>query len=80
MRNSRSGDELHLVRCELASRIFEPSGNGKLINRQKEEDGVMTIKFKEATAAQACVMKMNGRFFDGRKVSFSNPRQSTGHS
>lgn len=29
----------------------------------------MTIKFKEATAAQACVMKMNGRFFDGRKVS-----------
>lgn len=29
----------------------------------------MTIKFKEATAAQACVLKMNGRFFDGRKVS-----------
>lgn len=30
----------------------------------------MTIKFKEATAAQACILKMNGRFFDGRKVSF----------
>lgn len=29
----------------------------------------MTVKFKEATAAQACISKMNGRFFDGRKVS-----------
>ena len=29
----------------------------------------MTIKFKEAVAADACVLKMNGRFFDGRKVS-----------
>lgn len=29
----------------------------------------MTIKFKEPISAQACVMKMNGRFFDGRKVS-----------
>jgi hypothetical protein len=28
----------------------------------------MTVKFKEATAAQACILKMNGRFFDGRKV------------
>ncbi|WVR09154.1 hypothetical protein IAU60_006216 [Kwoniella sp. DSM 27419] len=34
----------------------------------KEEDGVMTIKFKEPVAAQACVMKMNGRFFDGRRI------------
>ncbi len=29
----------------------------------------MTIKFKDAVSAQACVYKMNGRFFDGRKVS-----------
>lgn len=43
---------------------------------QKEEEGVMTIKFKEATAAQACVLKMNGRFFDGRKVSPSYPAVS----
>ncbi|KAL7421197.1 hypothetical protein Q5752_004082 [Cryptotrichosporon argae] len=35
----------------------------------KEEDGVMTIKFKDATAAQACVLKMHGRFFDGRQIS-----------
>ncbi|TXT08747.1 hypothetical protein VHUM_02875 [Vanrija humicola] len=35
----------------------------------KEPDGVMTIKFKDGTAAQACVLKMDGRFFDGRKIS-----------
>jgi hypothetical protein len=29
----------------------------------------MTIKFKDAVSAEACVQKMNGRFFDGRKVS-----------
>ncbi|ORY26260.1 hypothetical protein BCR39DRAFT_541678 [Naematelia encephala] len=34
----------------------------------QEEDGVMTIKFKDAVSAQACVMKMNGRFFDGRQI------------
>lgn len=35
---------------------------------QKEEDGVMTIKFKEPVSAQACVAKMNNRYFDGRVV------------
>lgn len=35
---------------------------------QKEEEGVMTVKFKDAVSAEACVQKMNGRFFDGRKV------------
>ncbi|KAK1922474.1 hypothetical protein DB88DRAFT_441521 [Papiliotrema laurentii] len=35
----------------------------------KEEEGVMTIKFKDAVSAQACVMKMNGRWFDGRQIS-----------
>lgn len=39
-----------------------------LTTKQKEEDGVMTIKFKDAVSAQACVYKMHGRFFDGRKV------------
>ncbi|WVW79218.1 hypothetical protein I302_101184 [Kwoniella bestiolae CBS 10118] len=34
----------------------------------KEEDGVMTIKFKDPVAAQACVMKMNNRYFDGRVI------------
>lgn len=36
---------------------------------QKEEDGVMTVKFKEPVSAQACVAKMNGRYFGGRRVS-----------
>ena len=36
---------------------------------QKMPDGVMTIKFKDQVSAHACVTKMNGRFFDGRKVS-----------
>ncbi|WWC91332.1 uncharacterized protein L201_006275 [Kwoniella dendrophila CBS 6074] len=34
----------------------------------KEEDGVMTIKFKDSVAAQACVLKMNNRYFDGRVI------------
>ncbi|WVF65672.1 hypothetical protein IAT40_000403 [Kwoniella sp. CBS 6097] len=44
---------------------------GKVTNvvlYDKEEDGVMTIKFKDPIAAQACVMKMNNRFFDGRRI------------
>ncbi|KAF8756917.1 RNA recognition motif [Rhizoctonia solani] len=34
----------------------------------EEEDGVMTVKFKDPVSAQACILKMNGRFFAGRKV------------
>nr|XP_019009720.1 HIV Tat-specific factor 1 [Kwoniella pini CBS 10737]OCF48501.1 HIV Tat-specific factor 1 [Kwoniella pini CBS 10737] len=34
----------------------------------KEEDGVMTVKFKDAVSAQACVLKMNNRYFDGRVI------------
>ncbi|WVQ93319.1 hypothetical protein IAU59_000387 [Kwoniella sp. CBS 9459] len=44
---------------------------GKVTNvvlYDKEEEGVMTIKFKDPVAAQACVMKMNNRFFDGRRI------------
>eukprot|EP00842_Homolaphlyctis_polyrhiza_P006409 jgi/Hompol1/676/HPOL_002512-RA len=33
-----------------------------------EEDGVMTVKFKDHTAAATCAEKMNGRFFAGQKV------------
>ncbi|KAG8863479.1 hypothetical protein FRB96_008219 [Tulasnella sp. 330] len=35
----------------------------------KELDGVITVKFRDSVSAQACILKMNGRFFDGRKVS-----------
>ncbi|EIW83023.1 hypothetical protein CONPUDRAFT_52939 [Coniophora puteana RWD-64-598 SS2] len=37
----------------------------------KEPDGVMTIKFREPLSAQACVIKMNGRFFDGKRIEAS---------
>lgn len=33
-----------------------------------EEEGIMTVKFKEPIAAQACILKMNHRFFAGRQV------------
>ncbi|PPQ67318.1 hypothetical protein CVT25_005902 [Psilocybe cyanescens] len=33
-----------------------------------EEDGVITVKFRDPIAAQACVLKMDGRFFDKRRV------------
>jgi len=34
----------------------------------KEADGVMTVKFRDPVSAQACIIKMNGRYFDGRRV------------
>ncbi|KAF8658269.1 hypothetical protein AX16_002045 [Volvariella volvacea WC 439] len=33
-----------------------------------EKEGIMTVKFRDPLSAQACVLKMNGRYFDGRKV------------
>ncbi|KAH9931139.1 uncharacterized protein BXZ73DRAFT_101723 [Epithele typhae] len=37
----------------------------------EEADGVMTVKFKDPLSAQACVIKMNGRFFGGRRIEAS---------
>ncbi|KAF5393527.1 hypothetical protein D9757_000573 [Collybiopsis confluens] len=37
----------------------------------REKDGVMTVKFRDPIGAQACVIKMNGRFFDGRRIEAS---------
>ncbi|KAF7315707.1 RRM domain-containing protein [Mycena indigotica] len=37
----------------------------------KEPDGIMTVKFRDPLGAQACVVKMNGRFFDGLRVEAS---------
>ncbi|KAF9461270.1 hypothetical protein BDZ94DRAFT_1167931 [Collybia nuda] len=34
----------------------------------KEQDGVMTVKFRDPVSAQACILKMNGRYFAGRKI------------
>ncbi|KAL4074048.1 hypothetical protein V8B97DRAFT_1865601 [Scleroderma yunnanense] len=37
----------------------------------KESDGVMTVKYRDPLSAQACVLKMNGRFFAGRRIEAS---------
>ncbi|CDO69368.1 hypothetical protein BN946_scf184961.g10 [Trametes cinnabarina] len=34
----------------------------------EEPEGIMTVKFKDPLSAQACVLKMNGRFFAGRRI------------
>lgn len=34
----------------------------------KSDEGVVSVRFKEIEAAQACIAKMNGRFFGGRQV------------
>ncbi|KAL8292020.1 hypothetical protein RQP46_001486 [Phenoliferia psychrophenolica] len=34
----------------------------------REPDGIMTVRFKDDLAAQACIAKMNGRFFSGRSI------------
>ncbi|TPX65384.1 hypothetical protein SpCBS45565_g05212 [Spizellomyces sp. 'palustris'] len=33
-----------------------------------EEDGIMTVRFKEPESAELCIKKMHGRFFAGRRV------------
>ncbi|KIL66177.1 hypothetical protein M378DRAFT_10191 [Amanita muscaria Koide BX008] len=37
----------------------------------QEPEGIMTVKFRDHVSALACVMKMNGRYFDGRRVEAS---------
>ncbi|GBB86581.1 hypothetical protein RclHR1_00130022 [Rhizophagus clarus] len=34
----------------------------------KEPEGIVSVKFKDQLSAEACVMKMNGRFFAGRRI------------
>ncbi|KAJ7901821.1 hypothetical protein B0H14DRAFT_3080077 [Mycena olivaceomarginata] len=41
------------------------------VTNVKEAEGVMTVKFRDPLSAQACVLKMNGRFFDGLRVEAS---------
>ncbi|OAJ40716.1 hypothetical protein BDEG_24421 [Batrachochytrium dendrobatidis JEL423] len=36
-----------------------------------EEDGIMTVRFKDVESAAACVLKMNGRFFGGQTIEAS---------
>ncbi|KAG6900539.1 hypothetical protein C0993_009116 [Termitomyces sp. T159_Od127] len=37
----------------------------------KEEDGIMTVKFRDSLSAKACLLKMNGRYFSGRRIEAS---------
>ncbi|KAG6845387.1 hypothetical protein H0H87_009734 [Tephrocybe sp. NHM501043] len=37
----------------------------------KEIDGIMTVKFRDPISAKACLLKMNGRFFAGRRIEAS---------
>ncbi|KAK2463290.1 hypothetical protein APHAL10511_004945 [Amanita phalloides] len=34
----------------------------------QEFDGIITVKFRDPLSAQACVLRMNGRYFAGRRV------------
>ncbi|PFH51475.1 hypothetical protein AMATHDRAFT_142285 [Amanita thiersii Skay4041] len=34
----------------------------------KEPEGIITVKFRDPLCAQACVLKMNGRYFAGRRI------------
>ncbi|KAH9485373.1 Splicing factor U2AF-associated protein 2 [Psilocybe cubensis] len=36
-----------------------------------EKEGIMTVKFRDPIAAQACVLKMDGRYFDKRRIEAS---------
>jgi len=37
----------------------------------KERDGIITVKFRDPISAQACILKMQGRFFSGRRIEAS---------
>ncbi|TDL26119.1 hypothetical protein BD410DRAFT_784158 [Rickenella mellea] len=37
----------------------------------REAEGIMTVKFRDPLSAQACVIRMHGRFFAGRQVEAS---------
>ena len=39
-----------------------------VIMYDKEEDGVVTLRFADAISAKACVTAFDGRLFDGRRV------------
>ncbi|KAF8345816.1 hypothetical protein F5887DRAFT_137416 [Amanita rubescens] len=37
----------------------------------QEPDGIITVKFRDPLSAQACVLRMNGRYFAGQRVEAS---------
>ncbi|KDN49824.1 hypothetical protein RSAG8_01889, partial [Rhizoctonia solani AG-8 WAC10335] len=63
---SNLGEVTNVVLYDVCSLYHTPPVI--LMSMQEEEDGVMTVKFKDPVSAQACILKMNGRFFGVRKV------------
>ena len=55
-----------------ATDLFPPRF-GVILASQKEEEGIMTVKFKDPLAARACVLKFNGSF-DPSSFLSSNAR------
>ncbi|KAI9509404.1 hypothetical protein F5148DRAFT_759525 [Russula earlei] len=51
--------------CEILGEVTN------VVLYDKEPDGIITVKFRDPVAAQACVLKMQGRFFSGRKIQAS---------
>lgn len=43
---------------------------------QEEPEGIMSVRFKEEASAQACLLRMNGRHFGGRRIEafFADPK------
>ncbi|KAI8895325.1 hypothetical protein BC833DRAFT_529578, partial [Globomyces pollinis-pini] len=39
-----------------------------------EPQGVMVVRFKTPESAQACILKMNGRLLDGRRIVAELPK------
>ncbi|KAI9714009.1 MAG: hypothetical protein M1820_000739 [Bogoriella megaspora] len=58
--------------AEIKDDVFEECGKlgevTRLVVYDKEEDGVISVKYGNAEAAKACVRLMNGRVFGGQKV------------
>lgn len=53
---------------EECERITAAGAVTNVVIYDKEEEGILSVRFSTSAAAQACVDKMDGRWFDKRKV------------
>lgn len=62
-------ETLDELREDVASELQTKCGDlDKITVFRKHPEGVMMVKFKNPSAAAACVEQMNGRWFDSRRV------------
>ncbi|KAI0088025.1 hypothetical protein BDY19DRAFT_951560 [Irpex rosettiformis] len=65
-------DEDASLLLDLKEDVREECSNlGEVTNvvlYDKEPEGIMTVKFRDHLSAEACVLKMNGRFFAGQRI------------